>query len=184
MHVRSLNGTTMTDAAVANASDICVGCGLCCNGVLYRRARAELHEHEQLSEAGHTLEDLDEKSYFVLPCQYESCGRCTIYESRYTVCRTFRCALLRQVESGEIPAADARQVVDKTLALIEQVKVNDPEAHLYLDRLRIRRSLTDEIRVQSGEERNRTGRRLLAMAALDSFLDRWFRNKKGGEDPA
>ena len=174
----------MAESASAGDAHPCVGCGLCCNGVLYSRARARAHEHELLIAAGLVLEEYDDKTYFKLPCTFQDCGRCTNYENRFTVCREFNCALLRRIEAGELSMDSARETVAEALVLVDRVRSQDPDADMYLSRLQIRRSLAEEIRAQSGEERVRTGHRLLAMAALDLFLDRWFRNKRGGEESA
>lgn len=174
----------MSDAAASDGLHPCVGCGLCCNGVLYRRARAEPHEHDMLTAAGLVLEPDGDNTYFILPCRFESCGRCTIYNDRFTICHEFKCALLRQVDSGEVSAATACATVAQAKLLVEKVQSLDVGAEYYVDRLQLRRSLADEIRNQTGEARHQMGQRLLAMATLDMFLDRWFRNKKGGEDPS
>ena len=167
-------------APVNNVTAPCVGCGMCCTGVLYGRAEVQPGEEPALAAAGLRLMPDEEKTYFRLPCHHESGGRCTIYENRFTICRTFRCALLRDYQAGAIGSDEAKEKVRTSLDLVRQVMASDPEAKLFVARTALRRQLAVEVTTARGEERAAIGRRLLAMTALDAFLERWFRNKKMG----
>jgi Putative zinc- or iron-chelating domain len=170
----------MTKVALRPLDDTapCVGCGLCCNGTLYFRAKVTPGEEPLLLDHGLTLTADEDRTYFALPCHHESCGRCTIYEERFDICRSFRCALLRRYQADEVDLATARAMVGKALELLAAVKGGDPAAGLVGERGRIRSELAERLPTLSGEERGKTSRRLLNIIALDTFLDRWFRNKK------
>lgn len=154
----------------------CIGCGLCCNGTLYLRAKVTPGEEPRLLEHGLELTGDAEKPYFFLPCKYESCGRCTIYEKRFDICRSFRCALLRSYQAGEIDADAARAKVERAHELVAAVTVSDPSAQLYKVRIAVREELARD--VESGTADKSAAQRLLNIVALDTFLDRWFRLKK------
>jgi hypothetical protein len=59
---------------------------------------------------------------FMQPCPAAVGGRCTMHEARPSMCRTYACDLLRAVEEGTLAEHDARQVVDRALALRDQVR--------------------------------------------------------------
>jgi uncharacterized protein len=173
----------VTEATLRPLADTapCVGCGLCCNGTLYARAKVTPGEEPTLLEHGLTLTSEEDRTYFRLPCHHESCGRCTIYEQRFDICRSFRCALLRSYQASEIGLPEARDKVERALQLLSAVKADDPAAALFVERNRIRKELSDQLSALEQEERNPVARRLLKIVALDSYLERWFRNKKSQE---
>ena len=95
-------------------------------------------------------------------------GLCTIHDQeRFQVCRTFRCKLLKAYQAGEIGREEARATVQKALALRSAVTDEEPDAWLGETRRRLRRELG------STKERPRLH---LKIAALDYFLERWFRS--------
>ena len=151
---------------------------MCCNGTLYGRARVASGEERRIVDEGHELVTAEEKTYFRLPCRFESCGRCTIYETRYAVCRSFQCALLRRVEAGEVDLGSASSIVAKAQELVRAVVANDPDAATNRGRTEVRAKLAEELNRLPEEERHPTAQRLLNIIALDTYLERWFRNKK------
>ena len=58
---------------------------------------------------------------FEQPCPAAVGGCCTNYEQRPTMCRSYNCALLVQVEGGELDQIDARVTVDAAAALRDRV---------------------------------------------------------------
>lgn len=151
---------------------------MCCNGALYSRARVEPGEGSRVSGAGLDLVDIKDNRYFQLPCHLERDGLCSIYETRFTICRSFRCALLRRTNSGDIPLNQAKAIVAKARALLAAVAVTDPGAVTYVDRKRRRSELAADMALAAAKDRASLGERLVRMIALDEFLDRHFRNKK------
>lgn len=161
-----------------DATQICVGCAMCCNGTLYGRARVAIGEERRIVDEGLELVKSEEKSYFRLPCRFESCGRCTIYETRFEVCRTFQCALLRRAEAGEIDLEKASSIVAKAQDLLRAVVEGDREAATNSGRYDVRARLAEDIKRAPDEDRGSVAQRLLNIIALDTYLERWFRNKK------
>ena len=107
----------------------------------------------------------------------ESCGSCTIYENRFEICRSFRCALLKRYQAGEVSLDDAFAKVETAKQLLEAVVGEDPEAARADGRRRMRSELADLNSVPDEQARLKVARRLLNMIALDAYLDKWFRNK-------
>lgn len=156
----------------------CQACGLCCNGTLYSRAKVAPGEEARIADYGLTLQEFDGKIYFRLPCKYLNCSRCTIYEKRFEICRSFECDLLRRFKANEISLDEALKTVDTARELLAKVMVTDPGAQEYADRLQAWSVLTDEIKGLDGNSRRDVATRQLQILALDTYLERHFRNKK------
>jgi len=84
------------------SSDLCLACGLCCDGSLFERAR--LHPGEEELALSLSLTVLDAGSNnpgFRLPCPlFSDC--CTIYnQQRPKICNAFRCKQLLRQDRGQ-----------------------------------------------------------------------------------
>lgn len=156
----------------------CPACGLCCNGTLYTRARVAPGEEVRIAGYGLTLKEYEDKLYFKLPCKYLDCSRCTIYEERFEICRSFECNLLRRFKANDIGLDEALKTVATAKELLAKVMATDPSAIKYTDRLQICSSLTEEIDRLDGHSRRDVAARKLQILAFDTYLERHFRNKK------
>lgn len=155
---------------------------MCCNGALFARAKVKDDEEDRrLGTLDFSLVDLDGKRHFRQPCSYEKSCSCSIYQSRPKVCRAFRCKLLKQHDAGEIDSADAREKIAKAKNLRAAVAALDPEAANDGPRQEIWRALAQQFPGLTGAERQLAGKRILSIAALETYLDRWFRKKKQAE---
>ncbi|WP_197421810.1 YkgJ family cysteine cluster protein [Sphingomonas sp. CCH9-H8] len=159
-------------------SRLCTHCGLCCDGRLFDDARIAEGEEPVVRAAGlEVVQGNDGRLAFQQPCHFLSDGCCTRYETRFQVCRSFKCALLRGVQRGEIAPARAMAVVDEAKRLLDRA------AH-HLDGPAIcsaRRAKMRELQeLESGADK--PARRAYASARLDLvavrlFLDRHFRRR-------
>lgn len=164
---------------------LCVGCGMCCDGTLYGRARVSPGEESRIADAGLELVEGQDKTYFRLPCRFFGCGQCTIYEDRFDVCRTFTCALYRRLDADEVTPEKARSIVNMALELRGKVTAAFPEAGVHRNRQALRIELSERLSGDLGEQKRSTAQSLLGMVALDTFLEQWFRNEKNADhDPA
>lgn len=163
----------------ATGSSPCEGCGLCCNGVLYGRARIAPGEEGRIKDAGLEQLEVDRSKYFRLPCHFERDGLCSIYDDRFTICHSFRCALLRRFDSRDVSLADARSTVAEAKRLLRAVAESDPAAFLAGNRQDLRVDLADQMRASDGPGKRDVGVRLVNLVALDAYLDQFFRNRKG-----
>ena len=156
----------------------CIGCGMCCNGTLYWMAKVTPGEEERIQSYGLELTEEKGRTYFQLPCQHERCGSCTIYQDRFDICRSFRCQLLRRYQAGDVPLEEARRRVETALKLVEAVRADDPSATNAFRRREIRAHLADVPPQETPAEKSDRARRLLNIVALDTCLERWFRNPR------
>jgi uncharacterized protein len=164
------------DPPMSDASSLCVSCGLCCNGVLFSNARAQPEEVPRLRELGLEVEQVrGDRLQFRLPCPHHHEGHCGIYSDRFVKCRTFRCALLKRLDSGETSLADARATVEQARKMLARVTDLDPAWAQF----RVRsQPPAPPAADETAEETDRRRRLKIEALALDLFFDRKFRNRK------
>jgi len=166
----------MTSIEATPETSLCVGCGLCCDGTLFARARSEQPDEQwRLSALGFDFEDFNDAKWFKQPCPMASCGTCTIYADRPAVCRSFRCSLLKSFEAGEIDRATATEKITTAKALLAAVVADDPDAGSY--RYRKEAKLAQAFESADQPTRRNIGPKLVRLAALETFLSRWFTKK-------
>jgi uncharacterized protein len=102
---------------------LCLACGICCNGVLFRDVALRPGDDAgQLESLGLALSRLKTKTRFQQPCSaLGPLNRCRIYGQRPEHCRTFQCALFQAVAGGTVGMAGAFRTVQKTLKLARRV---------------------------------------------------------------
>lgn len=69
--------------------EICLACGLCCQGALHSKAVLRENEHEVMVRIGATIKP--DGQFFVLPCPAHDGSACTVYEERPQVCADYEC---------------------------------------------------------------------------------------------
>lgn len=148
---------------------------MCCDGTVHFRGDlfpgrepkpASFYQNETFSEGG--------KSYFRMPCPHYDGQCCSIYESRFTSCRAYKCKLLLRYERGEIALADAKEQVATAKSLIDKVAAADPESKVRVEREKTRQALAEAVKGTQGEERAKLSARLLNIIALDEFIAKWI----------
>lgn len=173
----------MNPASAGPDNDLCVGCGMCCDGSVFANAPVERGEEDAMRSAGLDLFESDGNTFFRQPCPQSCGGRCAIYQTRFHICRTFRCKLLSAVESGEIRVPEAKEKIDFARSLLAQAIDLEPEAASHKQRNLIRARLVKELTgADSAAAAEQSRQSLLRLVALEAFLDRWFRNKNTLQD--
>ena len=86
----------------SRAEDLCLSCGLCCDGSLFWAVPVEQGEDVPAL--------LDEDGRLRQPCTCFN-GVCTIYADRPAACRTFNCRVLQTVQAGRRDNAWAREQI-------------------------------------------------------------------------
>lgn len=153
-----------------DAASLCTACGLCCNGALFDRARAEPDEIPRMKAHGVTIFTDSKADRLRLPCPLLEGNACTIYDQRFTVCRTFECKTLKAAKGGEIGVDEALARIAKAKELIARASEDEPamaQAEARHRRFREGPPVGDAAR----------GKAFVALLALDRYLDRHFRNK-------
>ncbi|MBO2545748.1 YkgJ family cysteine cluster protein [Salegentibacter sp. BDJ18] len=96
---------------MSDPTNICLSCGLCCDGTLIgfvQLEREELSPVKQLMD----IEQTGENGMFFLPCNELGCNGCNIYSQRPKACRNFECGVLKSVEKKELSFDKATEVID------------------------------------------------------------------------
>ena len=94
---------------VNQEQELCVTCGLCCDGTLFKHALS--FEGEKLLPYMIPFQDDKGDHWFKLPCpHFKQC--CTVYEQkRPKICGSFKCQLLNDLNKQKISFADAHSSV-------------------------------------------------------------------------
>ena len=92
------------------STNLCLSCGLCCDGTLIGFVRLDTKELSDLSEIKH-IEEADGKGFFLQPCD-DYCDGCTIYSQRPKQCAKFKCGLLKSVEKKKVDFDSAIEVIN------------------------------------------------------------------------
>lgn len=92
------------------ASDLCLDCGLCCNGVLHpgiviEKSKMHLFKSEKtISSFGVFIKQ---------PCEHlDDCNLCKIYNIRPDTCQEYKCRVLKNVEKNEMSFDDAKTLIN------------------------------------------------------------------------
>lgn len=136
---------------------LCLNCGLCCNGVLFKdvelQAGDDVARLQSLGLPVSTPRSAKGFARFSQPCAaLQADCKCCVYGDRPSRCRDFECAVFKAVQAGEMETAaalrtikQARQKADKVLRLLR--KLGDLDEHVALS-VRFRRL---KKRVESGQ---------------------------------
>ena len=109
------------------AGDLCLGCGLCCNGVIFANGQLQPGDDaRRLRSLGLVLASPrkadPQHRKFVQPCAAHDGCRCGIYADRPKYCREFECLLLRDVNAGRIEPDMARGIIRIALRRVDDVR--------------------------------------------------------------
>ncbi len=102
-------------------SQLCVNCGLCCDGTLFRHVKISGQEREELVRLGIGVGEKRGGDVMWLPCGKLEGKCCTIYEQRPGGCRAFVCALGKRVAAKELSVADAMVHVNEMQARLAKL---------------------------------------------------------------
>ncbi len=125
---------------------LCLTCGLCCDGALFKDVELRPGDDAaRLRALGLPLESRRGKKRFPQPCA--ALGRnchCRIYGEHPARCREFECALLKSVAAGIVEVTAALRTIKQTRARADKVRallrsVSDTDEHLALS-VRFRRT--------------------------------------------
>ena len=98
---------------MSDSTNICLACGLCCEGVLIGFVHLSKDEIPALKKIME-IEEEGGQGFFLQPCK-KYCDGCTIYSERPKQCGYFDCDLLTAVDKNELE-------FDIAVDIIEDVK--------------------------------------------------------------
>jgi hypothetical protein len=92
---------------------LCLSCGLCCDGTMFREvpvtaAEAKALGRRALFNRGRTR--------LTQPCRALKARCCQVYEDRPAKCREFNCLVLQSLLRGEVTEDEARQSIEDVMA--------------------------------------------------------------------
>jgi len=120
-----MNEANITQLCDGENGNICMECGLCCDGSMFRHAKIDKSDDPTfLKQMGVESVEVRDKQFFQLPCTGQEGKRCRQYNDarRFKVCKTFKCRLLKQYISGEISYHAAMAVIREIMIRRQSVK--------------------------------------------------------------
>ncbi|WP_439883068.1 YkgJ family cysteine cluster protein [Pontibacter sp. MBLB2868] len=100
---------------MSDSSNLCLSCGLCCEGTVIGFVQLDQEELPQIKK----LMDIEEAygiGFFLQPCA-KFCNGCTIYANRPKQCAKFKCGLLTSFEQKKLDFATASEMIKKVIQL-------------------------------------------------------------------
>ena len=107
---------------VKGLSELCVECGLCCDGTLFRYLPVEPEETEHYRKLDLPVVTQSGRLAMRLPCARLEAKCCTIYAERPAGCRTFVCHLGRRLELSDVAFPAALDIVREAQRRIEALR--------------------------------------------------------------
>ena len=102
--------------------NLCVKCGLCCNGVIFHTVRLQPADSPKaLAALGLKLKRKKGAHYILQPCPAWQDAQCSIYAARPERCRLFECRQLQRVAAGETTEAAALEKIHEVQRRVAQV---------------------------------------------------------------
>lgn len=168
----------MTSQADPSAeSELCTNCGMCCDGTIYSWARSAADEGAARAAAGLDTLEPDGQSAFSLPCPLLDGTCCTIYETRFHICRSFACKQLRNYRAGDVTFEEACSAVAEARRLHANLCAIAPEARTRAGRKALSQSNHWQA-VTEPEARAQGARLELEIRVFEDFLNRKFRPRR------
>ncbi len=90
--------------------NICLPCGLCCDGTLIGHVQLDIEELPVLKELM-DIEDENGNGFFLQPCN-NYCEGCNIYSKRPKQCASFNCGLLKSIEQKDLDFDSALETIN------------------------------------------------------------------------
>ena len=169
-------------------SALCVSCGLCCDGTLFKQANLKDKKDSALADSlGLKVIEKQGKEAFLQPCHhFKSC--CTIYQQpRPKVYGNYYCQPLTELKKGVLTLEDASALIERAVRLKQQFTQacqSFPEfANQSISQIRPQlqsSSLTD---AQQRGHRERYGVLLIIGLKLFPLLDEIKQKKKAIDNP-
>ena len=157
---------------MTEAGNLCVECGMCCNGGLFDYGPLARDEVSDKRDAGLKVLEADGKFGFALPCPQLDGAVCQVYARRPQTCRSFRCETLKAVEAGDLPYEEGLGRVTQARAALDQVHANLPDGATITDARRWRREAGQ---AEASAQLNASPMLMMALGLLDVLLDQHFR---------
>jgi len=102
--------------------NICSPCAMCCSGNLFSRVPIEAKEQAVLDDRANVFMHKGNMR-MSLPCQLlKSNGDCSVYENRPGGCQSYRCDLLRKLDSDAVSGEVALDIIEEAKTCVARLK--------------------------------------------------------------
>ncbi len=153
---------------ISKGSELCMSCGLCCEGtLLFIRVALETEEAKSLSQLGQIPYQKKGNHDFLLcsPCPNFNDSKCSFYAQRPRICRGYRCKLLKGYLQGTISFGESIELVRKAKCLMEVIYQrigggDDPSKSIW-------KQIKNFMELQARSVNSEESRRLIARLLLD-----------------
>jgi hypothetical protein len=109
--------------STSTASDLCLACGLCCDGTLFSKVRLSASDAVKTLRTAGLAVSPGATAEFAQPCPaLQSDCRCRVYADRPGQCRKFECRLLQAVAAEKRSRTDALALIQATRAQAHLVR--------------------------------------------------------------
>ncbi|MFZ2403633.1 MAG: YkgJ family cysteine cluster protein [Methylobacter sp.] len=163
-------------------SELCLACGLCCDGTLFSRVPVNNTDNIPIfQETAVKAISSRGQSSFNQPCPAYVNRGCQIYTDRPKNCRKFRCKLLDEYCERKLTQGEAMAIINKAFSyrkiFMETLLGIDPEL-LGSSLAELWRQWNGPAKGEDGLAfRQKHGPALMQLAALNWFLQQHFRKK-------
>lgn len=103
-------------------SELCLQCGLCCDGTLFRHVEISAPERERLVQLGIGVGVRRKHDVMWLPCGKLEGRKCTIYAQRPGGCDRFVCSLGKKLTAKEVTYEEAVLRVREMQQRLEELR--------------------------------------------------------------
>ncbi len=116
--------TLTTGPHLTPLSQLCVSCGLCCDGSIFGFVALSNDEPERLEKLPVQIDRLGDRSSLRLPCHALKNRCCSVYAERPSGCRTFVCKLGEHLTHGNLTSGECSEVVAEAIDRIHDVGIS------------------------------------------------------------
>lgn len=156
-----------------DGSALCLGCGMCCRGLLHGRGDLQPGERASAEASGLDVVESENGPTFRLPCPRFDGTACEIYAHRPAACQGYRCRLLNDYLEGAVALDDALATVARARQQEDSIRLLSGNLAFPELRRRWRQGLAAFAVEESGSADD-VPRLFLLMSAFCAFLDRYF----------
>ena len=105
----------------AHATDLCLACGLCCQGVVHTYVALDTDELDLARELSLRVDTFEDGLGFHLPCPQYQGDRCAAYQHRPLACTNYQCELLQRFLMDEVSLEESISLITQTKAMLEKL---------------------------------------------------------------
>jgi hypothetical protein len=111
----------------AHATDLCLVCGLCCQGIVHSHAALDTSELDLARELSLRVDMFEDGTGFHLPCPQYQGDRCATYQRRPHACANYQCELLQRFLGGGVSLEDSLSLITQAKVMLDKLWTRLPD---------------------------------------------------------